>query len=719
MEVVPGVVAATGGSLMLGGIIFHERRRDAAMRASREFLGLRFPVGLDVAAARAALDGLSGLSQTTELVAEVQARAGSIGHGLWVPAAVRTQAQAALTGAMPGLSVRKRSTESEPVTLAVRLYVLAQTLLSTENPEAAGRVLLTGLSTLRGDERVTVRYVLRPGRAGTNEVKESEGAVARERERLWRTKTCLPGFRVNGLVLVRAGTHARARELADHVLGCVRSRRGVIGGVRTRTIRTVRSSDVQPRIGRSDGWLSTPELLGLLAWPLGSAAVAGVEVGSFREIAASTNIPTTGRLLFVGRDVRGERDIALSATSARQHVAVLGPTGAGKSAVLARTVLDDLSAGYGGVVIDPKDLVDEVLDRIPAGHADRIAILDPADPTSVPGLDLFGTGDPELRSDAIFSAVRKLSEGWGPRIDQFLRLGLRTVAELPNPTLSDWLRLYSDPALRRQAVAGLDPIRRSEWADYEALTPAAQREFIAPAASRITSLLSRPGLRAVLNQPEPKLDIARLLAERKWLFVRLAPGTLGEPAARVLGAIVTYLTWAAIEGRVALPPHQRHPVFLYLDELQSLTDLPMSLERFFERTRGLGCGVTVATQTLKRLPDDVRASLLGNVGTLITFAAGKDEAKRIAGELPGLSATDIQHLGSYQVAARVHTEHGTRIVTGRTEPLPRPTGQARAIRALSAERYGVDPSSVDAEIQRRFEGKAEGDAGTGRTGRRP
>jgi Type IV secretion-system coupling protein DNA-binding domain len=525
--------------------------------------------------------------------------------------------------------------------------------------------------------------------------------------------------RVSGLVLVRAGTYARARELADHVLGCVRSRRGAIGGVRTRTTRGFRSSDVQPQTRPSDGWLSTPELLGLLAWPLGSAPAAGVEVSSFREIAASTNIPRTGRRLFVGRDAGGERDIALSPTSARQHVAVLGPTGSGKSAVLARSVLDDMSAGYGGVLIDPKDLVDEVLDRIPAAHADRIVVLDPADPTSVPGLDLFGTGDPELRSDAIFSAVRNLSEGWGPRIDQFLRLGLRTVAELPNPTLSDWLRLYSDPALRRQAAAGLDPIRRSEWADYEELSPAAQREFIAPAASRITSLLSRPGLRAVLNQPEPKLDIARVLAERKWLFVRLAPGTLGEPAARVLAAIVTYLTWTAIEARVSLPAEQRHPVFLYLDELQSLTDLPMSLERFFERTRGLGCGVTVATQTLKRLPDDVRASLLGNVGNLIMFAAGKEEAARVAGELPGLSATDIQHLGSYQVAARVHTEHGGRVLTGRTEPLPPRTGQARAIRARSAERYGVDPSSVDAEIERRFESKTRANEAAGRTGRRP
>jgi hypothetical protein len=42
-ELIPGVLAATGGSAMLGGILLHEHRRDEAMRASREHLGLRFP----------------------------------------------------------------------------------------------------------------------------------------------------------------------------------------------------------------------------------------------------------------------------------------------------------------------------------------------------------------------------------------------------------------------------------------------------------------------------------------------------------------------------------------------------------------------------------------------------------------------------------------------------------------------------------------------------
>ena len=139
-------------------------------------------------------------------------------------------------------------------------------------------------------------------------------------------------------------------------------------------------------------------------------------------------------------------------------------------------------------LIDPKaDLVADLLDRVPAADADRVIVLDPAESGPLPGLDLFGGGDPVLRSDVILSVLKGVSESWGPRIERFLALGLRTVAALPEPVLSDWLRLYSDAGLRRLAISRLDdPIAIAEWRSYEALSPAEQHQFIAPAAARIS-----------------------------------------------------------------------------------------------------------------------------------------------------------------------------------------------------------------------------------------
>ena len=193
---------------------------------------------------------------------------------------------------------------------------------------------------------------------------------------------------------------------------------------------------------------------------------------------------------------------------------------------------------------------------------------------------------------------------------------------------------------------------------------------------------------------------------------------LGEPASRLLGAILTYAVWTAVEARAAIPRDQRRPVFLYLDELQTLSTLPFGLEYFFERARGLGCGVTVATQALARLPQRLQQSLLGNVGSLVSFRLGYDEANRVARDIPGLAAGDLQALRRFEVAARIGTGTGSSVatVTGQTEPLPDRTGQADYIRQRSAARYGQDSSDIDEGLrkQQKLDFTGEDQLGRGR-----
>lgn len=718
-DLTPAFIAAGSGSALLSGIWLHEHQRNAAMRASRVRFSMRFPIGLEPSQALAALDGLSGLSYTTELVAEVVAGEGSITHFLWVPAAVRSSVESTLTGVIPSL----RITEAPPspahaATVALKVFIATPSVLAIENAAAASRALLSGVANLRSGESVVLRLALRPESARRR--REPENPDAREREigRAWRRKTSTPGFTTAGLVVIRSPKIGRARELAAHIESVLRSRKGLAGGIRVTRERGNRTLASTPRTTRTSGWLSTSELLAFTGWPLGpDVAVPGVEVGASRQLLAPRSVPREGRRLFIGRDSSGERPVALSADAARLHMAVVSPTGGGKSTLLLRCILDDLAGGYGGVLLDPKnDLVSDLLDRIPPEHADRVVVLDPSTSGPVPGLDLLGSGDPDVRTEVVLSALRGIyKDAWGVRIDSYLRLGLRTVIALENPVLSDWMRLYTDRELRRTAVARLhDPILAAQWRTYEeSLSAAEQFQHIAPALSRITTLLSRPALRNIINQSEPKLSIPRLLAERKWLLVALSP-TLGESANDLLSAIVGYLVWTAIEQRVSLPAPQRHPVFFYCDELHSL-HLPVGLEVFLERSRGLGCGVVASMQGLARLSDSVRNSLLGNVSSLIALkATGHEEAARIARELPGLQASDIQGLARFECAARINTGGaggGTAIITGRTEGPPPLTGQAAVIRALTAERYGIEPAEVEAELRRRIEDKQPEDEG--------
>lgn len=719
----PAVVAAGGGSALAAGIYVHEARADAAMRASRGRLALRFPVGADTPQATAALAAMAGLSSRIECVLEVQASQDGIRHYLLVPSEVRRAVVATLTGALPGLRASEADAPRGRATLAATVFVPTPTVLATEQPVAASRTLLAGITGLAPGEQAILRLALRPGSPRAWSPAEPADRSARDVEAAWRRKLASgPGFQAAGLVLIRAASVARARELREHLTSSLRSRRGSVGALRITTERGNRSLASLPRVTRSAGWLTASEALGVLGWPLGDELVPGIEVGT-RQLAVPLYVPRKGRPLLIGSDASGQpRPVALSRAAARLHLGLFGGTGSGKTTVLLRLILAALAEGVGGVFVDPKDAVRALLDHIPGEHADRVTVLDLAASGPLPGLDLFGSGDPVVRSDVVLSLLRGLSDGWGPRIERYLRLGLRSLSATADPVLYDWLRLYTDPAFRRSAVAGVsDPVLRAEWRAFEeGLSPAEQLAHVSPAIARVTDLLSRPALRAVLSQPRPKLNIERLLDEGRWLVVALSPGTLGEPAARLLGGIVTYLTWATVEKRAAIPESRRRQVMFVLDELQSLAHLPVGLEVFFERTRSLNCAVVTATQAVARLPEGARQSLLANVGSLLVLRSGADEAQRLSRELAPLTPSDLMGLGRYEIAGRVSTGEagrGNAVITGRTEPLPPATGLAARIRQSSAERYGRDPRAVEEQLGRRASGERSEDSGYGRTGR--
>lgn len=437
-ELIPAVVAAGGGSVLATGIWIHEYRAEQAMRASRVRLALTFPAGATPLGAKAGLCGIAGLPDRFECIFEVNASEEGIRHFLLVPAEVRDSVVSTLAGALPGLRTAEAPAPEGHATLAARVFIPTPAVLVTENPEAAARTMLTGIAGLAPGEHAVVRWAIRGGNPRPLQPKEPLDRTARNTERAWRQKTASgPGFQMSGLVLVRAGSVSRARAILEHLTSSLRSRRGPVGALRITTERGNRGLASEPKTTRSSGWVTAGESLGLLAWPLGEEAIQGVEIGAARELPVPRHVPRDGLRLLIGRDSQGERPVALNPEAARVHLGLFGKTGSGKSTVLSRVIIDALAQGYGGVLLDPKDLVPELLDQIPAAYADRVVVLNPSAPGPVPGLDLFSSGgDPSLRSDVILSVLKGLSDGWGPRIERFLHLGLRSLTALPNPSFT-------------------------------------------------------------------------------------------------------------------------------------------------------------------------------------------------------------------------------------------------------------------------------------------
>src|SRR5581483_7267518 len=153
-------------------------------------------------------------------------------------------------------------------------------------------------------------------------------------------------------------------------------RRRVLGAERKLALRT---------LGRRGYLLSIPELAALAHLPA-ERALPGLLRAGARTIAPPPGLPSYGKPLGVASS---GAPVVLAVEDARYHLHLLGPTGVGKSTLIARLVLDDLAAGRGAVVVDPKgDLVEEILARIPADAEERVDLFDPVD-SSPPGLNVL------------------------------------------------------------------------------------------------------------------------------------------------------------------------------------------------------------------------------------------------------------------------------------------------------------------------------------------
>jgi hypothetical protein len=373
---------------------------------------------------------------------------------------------------------------------------------------------------------------------------------------------------------------------------------------------------------------------------------------------------------------------------------------------LASAVGQDLAAGRGCLVLDGKgDLAAEVLRLVPERRRGEVIVLDPGRGGPVPGLRVFGGGDPELSGDLVLGMFRSIFiDSWGVRSDKWLRAGLVTLAHDRVATLADLPFLFASEAYRRRLVGGLgDPLLRAVWAEFEALSPEARAQQLGSPLNKVNELVGRRVVRAVLAQSEPKWDMREVLRRGLVVVVSLSPGVIGSPASRLLAALVVHELFQSVQARARVPAGRRRPFYVYVDEPKVFTDIPMPLDSLFELARGVGVGLTLAAQSITQLPADLARSALTNAATLVAFRQNHDDAKLLARELPGVTPEELQALGRFEIAARIGLGPGdvSPPVTGRTLAPVEPLSDPEAVRRESAARYGRDPSEVDAALSER------------------
>lgn len=399
--------------------------------------------------------------------------------------------------------------------------------------------------------------------------------------------------------------------------------------------------------------------------------------------------------------------IGYDTTDALRHTWVIGPNGVGKSTLLLNLLLQDLEADRPVVVIEPKDLITDLLARIPEKRRDDIVVLDPFDeaPVGINPLDAAHRNgrSPEVVADSLFGTFRAIwGDSLGPRSADILRNCLSLLAARNDASLVMLPLLLSNPGFRRRLTRNImqqDPFAAGPfWQWFDSLSPEATATTIAPLSNKLRPLLSKP-LRDVLAQQHPKFNVRQVLREKKVLLVPLQKGVIGPENAQLLGALVVAELWQAIRERASTPETSRDPVMVYIDEVQDYLRLPTDLGDALATARSLGAGFHLAHQYEKQLPGGMLDAFRNNARSRVCFQLQAGDAKEMTAGQSVLSVEDFTRLPAHHVYASLVRANAVQPwASGVTKPAPAPSSDPADIRRRSRERYGQPVADIEASF---------------------
>ncbi|HUX89018.1 MAG TPA: type IV secretion system DNA-binding domain-containing protein [Chloroflexota bacterium] len=337
------------------------------------------------------------------------------------------------------------------------------------------------------------------------------------------------------------------------------------------------------------------------------------------------------------------------------HMYIIGKTGTGKSTLLETLALQDLAHGNGFALIDPHgDLVERVAARIPDWRRSEVIYLNAPDPSQPYGYNPLRHVREDriaLAASGFLEAFQKLwPEAWGVRMEHILRNVLMALLEQPNPTMHDILRMLSDQRFRRDVARSLknETVRRFLEKEFDRFSFGYRADGTAPIQNKVGAFLADPLLNRILTSAPQDLHIRQIMDDGKVLLVNLAKGRMGEDSSSLLGALLVTTIGLAAYSRADAPASRRRDFFVYIDEFQTFTTL--SLATMLAELRKYRVGFTVAHQYLHQLEPDIRHAVLGNIGTLISFRVGAEDAPYLAREFRGrFTELDLMQLPNHDV----------------------------------------------------------------------
>jgi hypothetical protein len=361
-----------------------------------------------------------------------------------------------------------------------------------------------------------------------------------------------------------------------------------------------------------------------------------------------------------------EEQLGLRDEKRLTHVLNIGPTGYGKTQLLAHTALQDAYKKHGLCIINPKgDLIDEFIAKLPENRLEDIIYINPGqepvtsinvlEPQISPGMTAAQKeNQKEIIVSDLIDLFRRLSKNWGDQFGRVLETLLRAHLDqnihqgksknlvdvyqcvVEEESLTELIDQTRDSVIREQLVK-----IREKMTDYE----------MEPLQRRLNDFIMNPTIRRVIQTDESGFDFREAVNNGKIILVDVQKGEVGGTVSELVGSIVTTQIWAAAQSRINQPENQRNPFYLYIDELQNFAGEGSNFAKILSEAREYRLGCWLATQYLDQLDTEMRRAVTNNCRTKILFnPSGSENLSRLAQMFQGIHRDTLTSLGQYRSA---------------------------------------------------------------------
>ncbi|MBT4723280.1 type IV secretion system DNA-binding domain-containing protein [Candidatus Falkowbacteria bacterium] len=403
-----------------------------------------------------------------------------------------------------------------------------------------------------------------------------------------------------------------------------------------------------------------------------------------------------------------KRKFGIKEDDRRRHMYIVGKTGMGKSVLIENLVYSDIINGHGLCHVDPHgDSAELIVDCIPPERINDVIYFNPSDIDYPVAFNVLEKVEPKYRhlvASGLVGVFKKIwADSWGPRLEYLLRNTILALLDYPDSTLLGVNRMLVDTEYRRKVVQKIqDPVVKMFWTDE--FTKYGQQfltEAIAPIQNKVGQFLSTSLIRNIVGQVKSSINLRQIMDEGKILILNMSKGRIGEDAASLLGAMMITKIQLAAMSRVDIIEDDRKDFYLYVDEFQNF--VTESFANILSEARKYHLCLTMGHQYVEQLGEVVKPAVFGNVGTIVTFRVGAEDAQFLVKEYsPTFEEEDLVNLPKYNIYLKLMIDGVASDPFSATTlpPISKITNSTDTIIKVSRERYSKKREIVEDKIVR-------------------